>query len=455
MVEVVNEEHVTQTLDDPMAPAPTANGAVAENEANVQAQVLVQPMLFDMDLEHMHMDLYRDKYLTVEDFLDDIKKIVHNTHMRVNEDLDRVHRANAMYTAAEVSLQEFDPTFRHECRRMATREVQRREEYRKNKAKDRPLEDPSQPAALAAPIRRSARANGLEPELSITDPLKLERRLKRARSAEGSGAEASGEDENPAKRSRVSSQEVEGHPGEQPPSTPHRPHAVRFVDNIEEKEMPISPTPHANEPVAPFPTHETESPKRNGGFDPALLNPISPDFQPNLYPNDSTMAGPSSMSPMMVDDPSYSNHVTPLASSQPSIPGVDQATLLPSISVDSPVMDIAQPDVPPEPRPTTPQPTVSDAMQVEIERPPTPLPDFLLDEVELDRLKSDLRDTTRALNVEQLEQLRATSLALVWQHRVDWVRTSLISELRTNVRDFVEEVSQDDMDAEIFPRPMI
>ena len=77
------------------------------------------PQLFDMDLERMHLDLYRSKYLTPDDFLTDIRKIVHNATVRVEEDPERLFRAQAMLTAAEVSIQDFEPQFRMECERMA------------------------------------------------------------------------------------------------------------------------------------------------------------------------------------------------------------------------------------------------------------------------------------------------------------------------------------------------
>src|SRR6266550_5591552 len=148
-----------------------------------QAVLLEQPKLFDMDLEKMHDELYRGRYLTPQDFLDDVAKMLRNAQARAHEDLDRLHKAQAMYTFAEVSILEFDPNLRMECERMAVRERKRREERRKNrdKSKDRAKDDGTQQNGSFIMTRRSARANGLEPELRITDPVKLERRLKRQR----------------------------------------------------------------------------------------------------------------------------------------------------------------------------------------------------------------------------------------------------------------------------------
>lgn len=73
-------------------------------------------------------------------------------------------------------------------------------------------------------------------------------------------------------------------------------------------------------------------------------------------------------------------------------------------------------------------------------RTPTPLPDFHLDEGLLSQLQGSLRANTATLNVEQLEQLRATCLAAVWRRRADWDRDTLVRELQDLVSDFVEDM---------------
>ena len=90
-----------------------------------------------MDLEIMHKELYKNSYLTPNDFLDDIHKIVHNATVFANQDTDRHNRALAMLTAAQVSLQDFDPQFRIDCQRMAVRERKRREDFRREREKEK------------------------------------------------------------------------------------------------------------------------------------------------------------------------------------------------------------------------------------------------------------------------------------------------------------------------------
>lgn len=83
----------------------------------------------------------RANHLTPNDFLEDIGKSVHNAEVRAHEDLDRLHKALALYTAAEVSMHEFDPQLRLECERMAVRERKRREEHGKTKGKGKAAEN--------------------------------------------------------------------------------------------------------------------------------------------------------------------------------------------------------------------------------------------------------------------------------------------------------------------------
>jgi hypothetical protein len=88
-----------------------------------------------MDLERMHDELYRGRYCTPQDFLDDVAKISRNAKAWAHKDLDILHQSQCMYTFAEVSILKFDPTLRMDCERMAVQERKRHEENRKIKDK--------------------------------------------------------------------------------------------------------------------------------------------------------------------------------------------------------------------------------------------------------------------------------------------------------------------------------
>ena len=438
-MEVVNETHSEQVID-------------LSIDNQVQEQIVQEPPLMDMDLERMNVELYKGRYLMPEDFIDDIRKIVHNASVRVNEDPERLFRAQAMLTAAEVSIQEFDPQFKLECIRMAARERKRRDDFRKEKEKER------QPAvqqngAYAPGTRRSTRNNGNHLEISITDPVLLERRLKRQRS---SGVETTpSEDENGerlAKKSRTDGEEAP-----QSPTTGGRSMSVRFADDVQlppsspvlNGEASTSTGAVQERSTSAAPDGVAEVPARRSGFDPALLNPVSPTDARMEIPTDPP-DNPFS-SPATAEFPT--THIRgptpqPSAENGTSVSGLpSNAQVILDNDGDQPMASQAPTQEGEAPAPgAEPQPQPEQPM--EVERSPTPPPPpFVFDEDMLADLKVYLRDATSSLNVEQLEQLRATCLGIVWRHRTEWDRTSLLRELKDEAREFVEEVSLDDMDA--------
>ncbi|KAI0368432.1 AAA-domain-containing protein [Pilatotrama ljubarskyi] len=431
VTEVVNETRTQQVVEQPI-------------DDQVQGQLVMppEPPLFDMDLERMNVELYKSRYLTPDDFLDDIRKIVHNANVRIHEDPERLFRAQAMLTAAEVSIQDFDPQFRLECQRMAVRERRRREEHRRSREKGKAAELAANGAngqTYAPGTRRSARHNGQELDIQITDPTQIERRLKRQRSNEAAATPPAEEDAEPAsKKSRV-----EGEEGEEPanatdgplsPTTGGRSMSVRFADEIQ----PPAPLDQSDG-MDTIPEETASELPRRSGFDPALLNPLP-------SPTDTRTAGPT-------DPPD--NPFTPSkpATTEAPVPQGESSAPLNALPSDAGVildgdqpMDTSQPAEAPlvaSEAPEQPPPEQS----MEVERSPTPLPEFHLDEDLFADLKFFLRDATGLLNVEQLEQLRATLLGLVWKHRSEWDRTGLLQELKATAREFVEEVSLDEMDS--------
>ena len=473
------------------------NGIVVEQQ---QAQATVQQLtpLFDMDLERMHSELFRGRYLTPQDFMDDIGKMVHNADVRSHEDLDRLYKAQAMFTAAEVSIQEFDPQFRLECERMAVRERQRREERRKEKEKEK---EQQQQAGALIPIRRSARANGLEPEHSITDPVKLERRLKRQRGElDGTGGDSLNTSEGEtiagpatsyegrdAKRTRILEERDDGRdPLDTLGRTPNsevRSHVVRFVtgplgsplvaeppqihlspppSQINSNYLPPLPTPNFHS-LLPSPTPELQLLPRPSGFNPALLNPVQPsERQPFASPIPNP--GPS-RSPIHVDpaDPFISQphphypYFTPdvlLARNMtrgltpPVVGSAQSSTLVPrhasARSSRQPTPMTVGPTA--EPVVLSPEPTPMEVTVVERVR--TPLPDFHVSRGLVDELGRMFKEETEGLTIEQLEQLRATCLGAIWRGRKEWDRDQLMGELLKLVRTFVLEVEESDLELE-------
>jgi len=177
------------------------------------------------------------------------------------------------------------------------------------------------------------------------------------------------------------------------------------------------------------------SPRKQGGFDPSLLNPLSPSDEP--FPGTSQMTNGIPTRPIQDVDPSNPFFTPPAReASQPSIMSVDGPPQSQPLGMD---VDGGRPNSPHqglrEEHPQSQEPMI-------VERTPTPLPDFQVDEGLLDELRHCLADGTGSLTVEQLEQLRATCLGSVWQHRKEWNKYGLLRELLGIVREFVEEVSE-------------
>ncbi|KAF9029830.1 AAA-domain-containing protein [Hymenopellis radicata] len=503
------------------------NGLAPPAATSATAPEMTMPQLYDMDLERMHSELYKDRYLTPQQFLEDVGKIVYNAKIREYEDHDRLLKAQHMYNAAEVSLQDFDPQFRMECERMAAREKKRREELKK----DSEARDKGKEPEVEVVARRSTRQNGLAPELVLTDPVKLERRLKRQREGLPTDSNASDSDSREAKRSRMLGEvdgdadadaDADADPDIDPLDT-LRP-TVHFADQLPPHHMQHSQSYPSQQAFPPtFNSHSngqggsmnvnsllnhspTQNPASGGyGYDayaPSSSHQAIPPIPPDSYMG-SQPAGPSSYGagsnynqysmhsqpqqpyqqlhpqPQPYDrpppQPSYTQmHSHPYQS--PAPPDLRRTPSLPHdgqpmvngfaqhVDPDDPFVDrqpaessssgamavdepqearskSKSPEAPPrEPTPPLPPPPPP--------RTPTPLPDFHVDEGLLSQLQGSLRGNTSSLNVEQLEQLRATCLGAVWRKRSEWDRDTLVRELQDLVGDFVEEVGMNDDDGD-------
>lgn len=444
--DAINGAHPELQHADPPVPPLQAQSQL-QLQPSIQPQL---PLLYDMDLERMHMHLYKGKYLTPQNFLDDITKIVHNAAARVHGNQERLHKAQAMLIAAEVSMQEFDPQFQLECQRMAERERKRRDERKKAKGKNS-APDMGQNGTYAPGTRRSARHTGQQPEMSITDPLQLERRLKRARSSdrpsgspessEENQAEGSGTPRQPKKRLRAILSDDEHDPINllgPVTSQQSKTATVRFVDDgrAHQDELPVISEPHQpgiQPPTdlpsvgAPSDAMPIDSPvPRRSGFDPFLLNPLPPEED---------MMRSATLAPLLNGITSNSGgHDVSLHPSSPQQNGYPQTPM------HSP------PAHPPSRTPTLRQPPDTDALPVipsphEPARSPTPLPDFHVDEESLLNLEFQLQTRTNQLSVEQLEQLRAMCLSNIWNHRTEWDRDRLVQELLDVLDAFLEDCS--------------
>lgn len=101
-------------------------------------------------------------------------------------------------------------------------------------------------------------------------------------------------------------------------------------------------------------------------------------------------------------------------------------------------------DTTPATNPGVPDAAEASSVQVEVPRSPTPEPpakSFVVPD--LKDLRNALAETTADFTLEELEQLRAMALGIIWKHRSDWDRHELVQELMTATKDFVSRVRRE------------
>jgi len=472
---VLSQPQANGIIDVDGQPAPLTNGVI--HDAILPPP---EPKLHDIDLERIHFDLYKAKYLTPQEFLDDIGKMVFNAEVRRYEDSDRLFKAQAMYTAAQVSIQEFDPQLRLECERMASRERKRREQRReaRGKAKAAAAEasradangfgDGSGQENAPGP-RRSARNNGQQLEISISDPVRLERQLKRQRSADANGnpqrgsSEESTGDDRASKRSKMDAIDEDDGPDPLdvvgPTSSQPRP-TVRFENGPNDlMQTPTRPSgiflhPHSISVLTPVVEVASETRPSPSRLD-QILNPSPlppPSFlqirntvERQLSPvgrdaEDSQRASTSNI--VDINHPPPFEHILPDVELNPTS---NDGMPIPPLSLTLPAQGESI-DVP-ETTPLDPQ----ELMEVDERCSPSPPPPvFVVNDDNVTTLETSFVEHTDHLTVEQLEQLRATCLGCIWRHRQEWNRDALVREMMDVVAEFSEEASsyERDMDDE-------
>ncbi|RVD84862.1 uncharacterized protein DFL_003199 [Arthrobotrys flagrans] len=79
-----------------------------------------------------------------------------------------------------------------------------------------------------------------------------------------------------------------------------------------------------------------------------------------------------------------------------------------------------------------------------IRRPSTTDPPLQLDEDELRNFHIYLVETSEDYTIEQLEQVNAAIMDLVWQYRADWDRNKILREAKEIVKEVVEDIEEMD-----------
>lgn len=74
--------------------------------------------------------------------------------------------------------------------------------------------------------------------------------------------------------------------------------------------------------------------------------------------------------------------------------------------------------------------------------PETPPPPFVVPD--LTNLEKTLAASTQEFTLEELEQLRAMALGLIWKRRADWDRHAMVQDVQNAVEDFVNRVKREE-----------
>jgi ATPase family AAA domain-containing protein 2 len=358
----------------------------------------------DIDLEKMHSKLYYDRYLTPEQFLEDLVKIVENAELDLY-DSERLWKAKQMLNQASLLVDGCcDAGFRLECRRMAQREADRETKRAAEKAKE---EGQSGTVGAGTDSPRAARAStrgtGTALEFTLSDPVAIERKAKRAR-AESAGASTSpglidGDIGEPPlqKRTRTDAAESEDVQMAEVSSPSQRLHGKEFSAS--------------NGPNTISATSVTNSVVLEGAPPPAPASPFAPSS--SLPAEGVSIANGANAEASALNDAATG----PLSESLPS--------------ADAPAA--ASSGEHPEHAPA-----------VELASSPRlPPPSFILPPAALAELSDLLTTRTARLNIEQLEQLRASLLNCVWHRRAEWDRTDLLVEMKASLENFVAEVEEE------------
>lgn len=411
-------------------------------------------MPVDINLEQIHSKLYYDRYLTVEAFLADMHVFVENAHLDKGH-TDRVLRSQQLLNHAQLLVdQSCEAQFRHECRRMAEREMDRRKvkaEAAKEQAEEASRADrksKSRETADGQPDPRASRyshrvrgvpADGLVPPMD--NP---EASLKRSRGVSLDAAGSAG----PIRIDVDDGMEVDG---ELPPTKKPRSdatdgstavnglHSSTSLDSntstIIVLDSPVRPTASKNTTMDSDPTGSTSASLALQTTPRQQMTHRSVSIMDLCSLSEANGAGGGGSNGLLSLDelatPRPNGALVRTVSDQGSPVKATDA------SVHGPFAISRPPASSDETEPATAEPAVTPLV-------PEPPPPFVLPLSALAALERTISDRTAAFNIEQLEQLRALLSDTIWRRRADWNRTALVDELATVVGDFVRGVEGED-----------
>jgi len=407
---------------------------------------------FNMDLDLVNDRLWNGYYLTPAQFIFDIECMVKDS--KAWPDRDRTNRAEEMLVNTQTYISEvFDETLILECDRMAEREFERQkilQAEKEAKAKRKAEREKEKERLRLAALQQDQEASPtkmIEHAPASGDIPMLDSQGNKS-STSGSGSVMNGivdgttdmVQQGILEGSTFGSQQIAFQNPAYPPSASVTPTPTQ----------PFQPMPPSNvNNLAPptYNNHETLSPRQ-----------LQPSTFPGMPQNQGQYHGypgpyhPSHHGPMMYPQPTYANPSASVrADSYHHINSSGHYTSPPPIN--APYQQTYQPPQTPgiyaAPQPPSQNLTAHFAPSIThtspnrpvLPRPsPTPHPSCIRDPARVERLLQEVTRQTAGYTLEQLEQVYAACMDIIWRLRHEWDRTVVIAETENCVRRILGEI---------------
>jgi ATPase family AAA domain-containing protein 2 len=421
------------------------------NEDGTIRDVTSNKRFYNMDLDRINDGLWNGYYLAPDQFVFDIQCMVHDA--KTWPDRDRTNRAEEMLANTQAYVSDvFDETLLLECQRMAEREFERQkiaQAEREAKAKKKAEREKEKERVRLAAAAQQAAQDGPSPTKMIEAPPTGDVQML---DQNGDGLEENGNNNGIVEES--GSQIV-------PESSPLGGREQTFEDIMFPPPPPpksISPThtqpfqpmsAHAN-PAFATPTYNTYPPpipQPTPSYSYPPIPQTQPTFPPQFHPPQNS--GTMYPHPIYAENglsPTFNPHSHPTTYQMPnhqmSPPPFNQFPRPGDHPYQPPHVHFGGPlpkTMSPTPTPL-PQNHVSPTRTM-VPRPAiTPHPLLKKDPARVERLLQDVTRQTKGYTLEQLEQVYAACMDIIWRLRHEWDRTVVIMETEKCVRQVLSEI---------------
>lgn len=422
------------------------------NEDGTIRDVTSNRKFFNMDLDQVNDRLWNGYYLTPAQFVFDIECMVKDS--KAWPDRDRTNRAEEMLVNTQTYITEvFDETLVLECDRMAEREFERQKILRaekeakaKRKAEREAEKERLRLVALQQEQGNSPTKmieNGAATDVPMVD--------QQEDTNPGPGLLTNGADEGMTGAGNQSMLD----------KSPFGNQQVAF-QNQSYPSTSVSPT--RTQPYQPMPIQNGNAlaPPANVGYETLSPRQLYPSSFPGMPPNQTQYHAypgqyPPQPTPGMYPQPTYPNQSAPLSPSHirtdtphgmnnfghhtsppPLVASYQQMHLNPQTpgqyGAPQPTSTALTPHFTPATNHTSP------TRQIILRPSPTPHPSLVRDPARIERLLQNVTQRTADFTLEQLEQVYAACMDIIWRLRHEWDRTVVISETESCIWRILGEI---------------